>query len=86
MPKVDVVIIEGLKHSDYPKIVVQRRGISDAAKERYTNVLCRVCDFTMESGENTTPVFDFTELPAIYACVRNALFAGDFGETGQAYD
>jgi hypothetical protein len=37
----------------------------------------------MESGENATPVFDFSELPAIYACVKNALFAG--GDCNEAY-
>ena len=62
---VDLVITEGFKGKDFPKIEVLRREISTSTLE-ITNVLARVTDFTLEES---VPTFSFEQQEEITAFI-----------------
>jgi len=55
--EVDLIITEGFKGQDFPKIEVLRRDISTSPLE-ITNVLARVADFPLR---NSVPTFTFEQ-------------------------
>jgi len=62
---VDLVITEGFKGKDFPKIEVLRQEISTSTLE-ITNVLARVADFPME---DSVPTFSFNQHEEITAFI-----------------
>ena len=63
--EVDLVITEGFKGEDFPKIEVLRREISTSPLE-ITNVLARVTDFPLKSS---VPTFTFEQQEEITAFI-----------------
>ena len=62
---VDLVITEGFKGQDFPKIEVLRREVSTSTLET-TNVLARVTDFPLE---DSVPTFSFDQHEEITAFI-----------------
>lgn len=62
---VDLVITEGFKGQDFPKIEVLRREVSTSTLE-ITNVLARVTDFPLE---DSVPTFSFDQHEEITAFI-----------------
>ncbi len=62
---VDLVITEGFKGKDFPKIEVLRQEISTSTLE-ITNVIARVTDFTLE---DSVPTFSFEQQEEITAFI-----------------
>ncbi len=67
--EVDLIITEGFKGQDFPKIEVLRRDISTSPLE-ITNVLARVADFPLE---NSVPTFTFEQQEEITAFILKYL-------------
>ena len=66
---VDLVITEGFKGKDFPKIEVLRQEISTSTLE-ITNVLARVADFPLE---DSVPTFSFEQQEEITAFILEYL-------------
>ena len=71
-PPPDVVIIEGMKASAYPKIVMQRKGAGRGDLSHIPpddNTICTVTD--QISPENMShPVFGYDDVKGIYLCLK----------------
>lgn len=71
-PPPDVVIIEGMKASAYPKIVMQRKGAGRGDLSHIPpddNTICTVTD--QISPEKTShPVFGYDDVKGIYLCLK----------------
>ncbi len=66
-PDYKLVIVEGYKKEDVPKIEVLRRDIDPLPNPEIQRIIARVADFTLE-GE-TIPIFFFQELEQIAAFI-----------------
>ncbi len=68
----DVVIIEGMKHSDYPRIEVVRKEVKDKSICDPSTIICIVTDCI--SPENSScPVYGFDDIRGIFLCLKKVL-------------
>ena len=67
-PRMDFIIIEGLKNSGFPKIETLRKGVSEAPVCK-KNVLCRAADFDYK-GADGVPAFSAGDAASIFSFVE----------------
>ncbi len=70
----DIIIIEGLKHSGYPKVELVRKGISDKSVCRPDSLICIATDH-LSPEEVSCPVYGLEDSREIFMCIKN-YFAG----------
>lgn len=70
MDDVDVIIIEGLKGSTYPKVEVVRKEVSDTIVCDKTTLICVATDAVLIDAVEC-PVFDINDIDGIYSCIKN---------------
>ena len=73
MPHTDVIIIEGLKDSDYPKVEVVRNEISQSPVCDPDTLICIATDvkFPVETG---CPLYDINDVHGVFCCIKRELF------------
>ena len=71
----DVVIIEGLKASGYPKVEVVRAAVSQAPVCAPETLLCVASD-VLRPGDVPCPVYDINDARGVFCCVRERLLEG----------
>ena len=67
-PRMDFIIIEGLKNSGFPKIETLRKGVSEAPVCK-KNVLCRAADFDYK-GADGVPAFSAGDAASVFSFVE----------------
>ena len=67
--EMDIIIIEGMKASDYPKIEVVRKVISTECVCNQETLICVATDVITES-EVRCPVYGLDDIKGIYSCVK----------------
>lgn len=67
---VDVVIVEGLKASDYPKIEVVRRAVSAAPVCDMDSLICIATDVVSQEDVKC-PVFGMDDIQGIFLCLKD---------------
>ncbi len=72
----DIIILEGFKNSDYPKIEVMRKCISTKSVCKKESILCRAADFS-ESPGDSLPLFSADEAGKIADYVLQKLKSYD---------
>ena len=71
----DVIIIEGLKDSSYPKVEVVRREISERSVCNKSSLICIASDcISPESA--ASPVFGLEDIRGIYLCIKDYFLKG----------
>lgn len=79
-PEADVILLEGLKYSDYPKVELIRSGVSRVAVCSPDRVLAYVTDYKQEEGlpwmQNGRPCFGFEEVKDLGKWILNWCQAG----------
>jgi len=65
----DIIILEGLKHSPYPKIEVVRSVISRRPVCDTTTLICLATDLT-PPPEISCPTYDLNNISGIYLCIK----------------
>ncbi len=76
-PPPDFIIIEGMKDSDYPRIVVQRKesdtrnmqGENKSIKDHGDKIICTVTD-SISPKTDECPVFGHEDVKGIYLCLK----------------
>lgn len=69
----DVIIIEGLKDSAYPKVEVIRAEVFSKSVCRHESLICIATD--VEIPENTVcPIFGIDDVKGIFCCIMDKLF------------
>lgn len=66
----DIIMIEGMKDMDCPKIEVVRRGISDAPVCCPKNHICIATDIVSQN-EVECPVYGIDDIEGIFLCLKN---------------
>ncbi|MCR5673550.1 MAG: molybdopterin-guanine dinucleotide biosynthesis protein B [Lachnospiraceae bacterium] len=66
----DVIMIEGLKDSAYPKVEVIRRDVFDKSVSPKDSLICLATDCIPPESVNV-PVFDTDDAKGIFLCVKN---------------
>jgi molybdopterin-guanine dinucleotide biosynthesis protein len=66
---VDILIIEGMKNSDYPKIEIVRREISSKSICNPDSLICIATDIVSQS-EVSCPIFGLDDTQGIFLCVK----------------
>jgi molybdopterin-guanine dinucleotide biosynthesis protein len=67
----DVIILEGFKYSDYPKVEVVRREVSDKGVCDVNTLICMASDMASDmSIDITCPVFDINDIDGIFFNIR----------------
>ena len=74
---VDVLILEGLKDSAYPKVEVVRRAVSEHKVCATEHLIAVATDVVTQDAVNC-PVYDMNDIAGIYACIL-----GYFGISGR---
>ena len=74
---VDVLILEGLKDSAYPKVEVVRRAVSEHKVCATEHLIAVATDVVMQDAVNC-PVYDINDIAGIYTCIL-----GYFGISGR---
>lgn len=74
---VDVLILEGLKDSAYPKVEVVRRAVSEHTVCATEHLIAVATDVVTQDVVNC-PVYDMNDIAGIYACIL-----GYFGISGR---
>lgn len=74
---VDVLILEGLKDSAYPKVEVVRRAVSEHTVCATEHLIAVATDVVTQDAVNC-PVYDMNDIAGIYACIL-----GYFGISGR---
>jgi len=69
----DIIIIEGMKDSSYPKIEVMRKNVSEKSLCKKETLICTASDF--EFKLDGVPNFDFEDVASIATCIESY---GDF--------
>ncbi len=65
----DIIIIEGMKHSKYPKIEIVRGAVSDAPVCGPKSLICIATDVV--SRDNVScPVYELDDIDGIFSCVK----------------
>lgn len=67
--EVDLIILEGFKHSDYPKVELIRKSNSTSPVSKIETVICYISD--MEKLNNNIPQFGFDEIEEISKFLYN---------------
>lgn len=67
---VDVIIIEGMKASPYPKVEVVRRAISDRPVCEESSLICIATD-VVSPEDVTCQVFGMEDISGIFLCIKN---------------
>ena len=67
--KSDIIIIEGMKQSSYPKIEVVRRAVSDTSVCSSEHLICIATD-TISQNAVQCPVYDIDDIEGIFLCVK----------------
>ncbi len=62
-PEADLILLEGFKHSSYPKLEIVRKGISEAGVCDRDTLLGLVTDLPMES--ESVPVFGLNDVETL---------------------
>lgn len=65
---VDVLILEGMKNSDYPKIEVVRRAVSDRPVCAMEHLMAVATDVVPQDSVKC-PVYDINDVAGIYSCI-----------------
>ena len=65
---VDVLILEGLKDSAYPKVEVVRRAVSEHKVCATEHLIAVATDVVTQDAVNC-PVYDMNDIAGIYACI-----------------
>ena len=68
----DIIILEGFKDSDYPKIEVVRREICPRSVAKPDTLICIVTD-CISPEEAACPVFGLDDIRGIFSCLRKNL-------------
>ncbi len=71
----DLVILEGFKYSDFPKIEVIRELNSMKPICNQKNLMCIVSDFNFQSD---VPIFNFNNLEEIIKEIKKNIFKGEY--------
>lgn len=71
----DVVIIEGMKNSDYPKVEVVRKAKSRAPVCDVSTLICIATDVVSRESVSC-PILDMDDVHGIFLCIKN-FFTGD---------
>ena len=66
----DIIMIEGMKEMDCPKIEVVRRGISEAPVCNSKNHICIATDIVSQN-EVECPVYGIDDIEGIFLCLKN---------------
>lgn len=66
----DVVIIEGLKDSDHPKVEVLREVNHNLPVCRPETRICLAADHVLPDAYGDTPQYDLNDTEGIYSCIR----------------
>ena len=74
----DVVIIEGLKGSAYPKVEIVRKQILDQSVCHPDSLICLATDISPQSVN--VPVFDVGDTQGIFSCIKKFFGLIDIGE------
>lgn len=69
MQDMDVVIIEGMKKSSYPKVEVVRKEISDNLVCDPESLICVASNANIVDAVNC-PIYDIDDICSIYNCIR----------------
>ena len=69
MKYLDVIIIEGMKNSIYPKVEVIRKEISDHPVCDIESLICVATDASLKDALKC-PVFDIDDTHGIYICIK----------------
>ncbi len=73
MPDTDVIIIEGLKESAYPKVEVVRKEISERPVCDPNTLICIATDVKLPE-EITCPVCGIDDVSGVFDCIKQTLF------------
>ena len=65
----DIIIIEGLKDSSYPKIEIVRKQICDQSVSPPDSLICIATDCISPESVNV-PVFDTDDATGIFSCIK----------------
>ena len=65
----DVVIVEGLKDSAYPKVEIVRKQIFDQSVSPPDSLICIATDCISPQSVNV-PVFDVNDTQGIFSCIK----------------
>lgn len=76
MSSVDVIMIEGMKNSSYPKVEVIRSAVTDHGVCDPDTLLCMAAD-TPIAGKMNCPVFDLNDTEGILDCILKKLCPSD---------
>ena len=71
--KLDFIILEGLKDSDYPKIEVMRKEVSEKSVCKKETLICTASNFEVLStgdNQNNIPNYDSDDTKAIFDCIE----------------
>lgn len=66
---VDVIIIEGMKNSVYPKVEVVRKAVSEKPVCALDTLICIATD-TVSQDEVNCPVLDINDTSGIFLCIK----------------
>ena len=66
----DVIIIEGLKDSAYPKVEIIRKQICDKSVCPYDSLICIATDCISPQSVNV-PVLDVNDTQGIFSCIKD---------------
>ena len=69
----DVLILEGLKDSAYPKVEVVRRAVSEHTVCATEHLIAVATDVVTQDVVNC-PVYDMNDIAGIYACILEILW------------
>lgn len=69
----DVVIIEGLKRSRYPKVEIVRRGVSEQSECDPDSLICVATDFISPESMRC-PVYGLQDIEGIFLCIKKYFF------------
>jgi molybdopterin-guanine dinucleotide biosynthesis protein MobB len=65
----DIVILEGFKYSEYPKVEIVRGKVSDRGVCKEDTLICMASDVVLQ-GDVKYPVYDIDDVDGIYSCIR----------------
>ena len=74
----DVVIIEGLKSSAYPKVEIVRKQVFDKSVSPFDSLICLATDISPQSVN--VPVFDAGDTQGIFSCIKKYFGLDDIEE------
>lgn len=67
----DVIIIEGLKNSSYPKVEVVRKAVSQNICTSPDTLICVASDTELSDLSKEIPIVDLNDIKAVYDCINS---------------